>query len=119
MSIDEGSQMWVPEICYEEVDDGLTSKIPFIEVPQGQKMPSMLFIFESKESGEYEVGPSGEPIPIVDLDLHQYANMNSLKENLSQSVYDIVRVALGLEPLQSAVAKGMAITERVRENVEK
>ena len=28
-----GSNRWIPEIMYEEVEDGLTSKIPFIQVP--------------------------------------------------------------------------------------
>ena len=30
---------WIPEIMYEESDDGLTSNIPFIMVPHNQEMP--------------------------------------------------------------------------------
>lgn len=118
MSIDNGSLRWVPEICYEEDGEGLTSKIPFVEVPSGEKMPSVLFIFESKESGEFEIGMTGEPVPIVDLDLHQYGNMTVLRDTLPQAIYDTVRRALGLEPLESAAKKGKAITEKVRSNLE-
>ena len=119
MATEENPTHWVPEICYEDADDGLTSKIPFIEVPISQSMPKILFIFESRETGDFEPGPLGEPMPIVDLDLHQYANMNTLRDNLSQTTYDIIRVALGLESLTTAVEKGIATTDRVRENIEK
>ena len=108
---------WVPEICYEDDADGLTSHIPFIEVPASEVMPKILFIFEASETGELEVGPDGEPMPIVDLDLHQYADMNTLRDNLPQSTYNTIRVALGLEDLSTAVEKGKAITEKVRDNL--
>ena len=65
---------WIPEIYYEETDEGITSHIPFISVPTEETMPNVLFMFESRETGEEEVGPNGDPMPIVDLDLHQYAN---------------------------------------------
>ena len=42
---------WIPEIVYEEGDDGLSSNIPFIMVPQDQLMPKVVFIFESRETG--------------------------------------------------------------------
>ena len=119
MATEENPDHWVPEICYDDADDGLASKIPFIEVPTSQAMPKILFIFESRETGDYEPGPSGEMIPIVDLDLHQYASMNTLRDNLPQATYNIVRVALGLESLSTAVEKGIAITDRVRENIAK
>ena len=54
---------WIPEICYEEVEDGLTSHIPFIQVPDGEEMPGMLFVFESRDTGEVEPGPEGEEMP--------------------------------------------------------
>ena len=57
------SNQWVPEICYEDSEGGLTSKIPFIHVPDDQSMPRMLFIFESHDTGEYEPGLEGEEIP--------------------------------------------------------
>jgi len=118
VSTDDRATHWLPEICYEEADEGLTSKIPFIDVPMNEEMPKILFIFEASETGEFEPGPDGEPMPIVDLDLHQYADMNILRDNLSQATYSIVRQALGLEELSSAVEKGRAITEKVRNNIE-
>ncbi len=113
------NKQWVPEIYYEETEEGLTSHIPFISVPEREVMPKVLFMFESRETGEQEVGPDGEPLPIVDLDLHQYGNMNTLRDNLPTDVYDTVRQALGLEPLKSAVKKGQKITENIRQKAEK
>ena len=105
---------WYPEICYEESEEGITSRIPFIPVPLGEEMPLMLFVFESKETGEFEPGLDGEPLPVTELDLHQYADMAALKNKLSAEHYDIVRVALGLEPLQDAMQKGAKITDKAQ-----
>lgn len=105
---------WIPEICYEESEDGLTSHIPFIEVPDESEMPKVLFIFESRDSGESEPGLDGEELPITELDLHQYANMNTLRDQLPTALYDTIRRALGLEPLLSAVEGGKKITENIR-----
>ncbi len=108
-------KQWVPEIYYEETEEGITSHIPFISVPPDESMPKVLFMFESRETGEQEVGPDGEPLPIFDLDLHQYGNMNTLRDNLSTELYDTVRRALGLEPLKQATEKGKALTNSIRE----
>tara|TARA_B100000131_G_C17895583_1_gene524203 strand:+ start:148 stop:507 length:360 start_codon:yes stop_codon:yes gene_type:complete len=112
---------WFPEIMYEDSsqEEGLTSHIPFIPVPESEKMPAFLFVFESRETGEFEPGPEGEDLPVTEMDLHQYADMAVLKENLSQKTYDEVRLALGLEPLTEAVKKGKKITENVRNNLNK
>lgn len=112
------SNNWVPEILYEESEDGMTSHIPFIQVPDDEEMPAILYVFESRNTGETEMGAYGEEEPIVELDLHQYADMKVLKENLSLELYDQVRAALGLEPMAVATEKGKKITERVRQNVE-
>ena len=112
-------KQWVPEIYYEETEEGITSHIPFISVPEDETMPKILFMFESRETGEEEVGPEGEPLPIFDLDLHQYGNMNTLRDNLPKDLYDIVRRALGLEPLEVAIEKGQKITTNIREKTEK
>jgi len=109
---------WFPEIMYEESQEGVSSQIPFIMVPQGEEMPRMLFVFESRASGNYEPGLEGEEVPVYEWDLHQYADMAVLKDKLSPSIYDIVRGALGLEPLAVAAAKGSSITGRVRNNLE-
>jgi len=108
---------WIPEICYEEDAEGVSSHIPFIQVPVGQEMPGFLFIFESQETGEFEPGEDGNPLPIYDMDLHQYADMATLKNNLDPETFDKVRGALGLEPLQVAAKKGKEISQKVRENL--
>ncbi len=101
---------WFPEFMYEE-----ESRIPFVPVPAGEEMPCLLYFFESRETGEFEPGPDGNPLPIVQMDLHQYASMSTLKEKLSAKEYDVVRSALGLEDLQTATEKGMQTTEKVRD----
>jgi hypothetical protein len=108
---------WVPEIMYEESDEGVSSHIPFIPVPKNEAMPKVLFVFESRETGEYEPNESGDPVPIFEMDLHQYADMLQLKEGLDADTYDKVRVCLGLEPLLTAVEKGKKITNNVRNNL--
>lgn len=109
---------WFPEIMYEESEDGVSSKLPFVLVPEGEKMPNVLFIFESRESGEFEPGFDGNPVPILEMDLHQYADMNILKEGLPIDLYDQVRICLGLKPMSEAVPAGQKITQNVRKNIE-
>ena len=108
---------WIPEICYEEDANGLSSHIPFIQVPNREEMPKFIFIFESRETGEFEPGDDGNPLPIYDMDLHQYADMTALKKGLSQEDFDKVRIALGLEPLREAEEKGKVISENIRNNL--
>jgi hypothetical protein len=108
---------WVPEIFYEEDEGGLTSSIPFIAVPENQCMPPVLFIFESRETGEYEPDENGNESPISEITLHQYADMVLLKQKLTPEEYDRVRDCLGLLPLQEALEKGKKITQKVSENV--
>jgi hypothetical protein len=108
---------WIPEVMYEEASEGISSHIPFIQVPLGEQMPKMLFIFESRDTGDFEPGLDGEELPVTQLDLHQYANMNQLKNSLSPIEYDNVRFALGLESLRTAAVKGSKITSNVRVKV--
>jgi len=108
---------WYPEIMYEEQDDGISSKIPFVMVPNDKQMPSLLYIFESRETGEFEPGLEGEPVPILEMDLHQYADMLVLKQKLSSEIYDQVRAVLGLQPMNEAVAAGRKITDNIRDNL--
>lgn len=108
---------WIPEIMYEESEEG-SSHIPFIMVPQGEKMPRLLFIFESRQTGEFEPGPEGEEVPVFEWDLHQYADMQILKEKLDIKTYDKVREALGLEPLSIAAEKGKKIGKKIKTNLE-
>ena len=113
------SKHWIPEIMYEDSseEEGISSHIPFIPVPEGEEMPKILFVFESRETGEFEPGPEGEELPVTNFELHQYADMAVLKEKLDPPLYDIIRAVLGLEPLKVAVLKGQQITERVRANM--
>jgi len=106
---------WIPEIMYEDDAEGLSSHIPFIMVPAAETMPKILFIFESRETGEFEPGNDGEPIPIIEMELHQYADMQELKKGLTEAEYNKVRSVLGLEPLAQAIVKGKKITENIRE----
>ena len=108
---------WVPEIYYEEGNDGLSSQIPFIAVPKEEEMPKMLFIFESRETGEFEPGPKGEELPVTEMTLHQYADMEYLKVGLTPAEYDRVRDVLGLQPMKQAVESGRQITQNIRDNI--
>ena len=112
------SDKWIPEIMYEESEEG-SSNIPFIMVPKEEVMPKLVYIFESRQTGEDEPGLDGHPVPIVEWDLHQYADMAILKDGLATDVYDKVRKCLGLEPLAVAVEKGRKVTNKIRDNIEK
>jgi len=108
---------WVPEIMYEESEEG-ANNIPFIQVPEDEEMPKLLFMFESRNTGEVEPGPEGEEMPVFEWDLHQYSNMAVLKDVLRPELFDEVRVALGLQPLAEAVTAGQKITQNVRNSLE-
>ena len=108
---------WYPEIMYEEQDNGISSKIPFVLVPKDETMPNLLYIFESRETGEFEPGPEGEMLPMLEMELHQYADMAVLKEGLDTDTYDTVRLVLGLKPMNEAVTAGKKITENIRQNL--
>jgi hypothetical protein len=109
---------WVPEILYEETESGGSSSLPFIMVPEEEEMPKLLYIWESNNTGKYEPNDIGDPVPVYEWDLHQYADMLFLKKHLEPDIYDKVRLALGLEKLAEAVKKGSASTERVRNNLD-
>ena len=113
----KNSSGWIPEIMYEDDEGGMTSKIPFIMVPKEEEMPKLLFMFESRETGEFEPDNEGNPLPIIEMELHQYADMAQLKSGLSEDLYDQVRMCLGLEPLRQSAAKGMQLTDKIRNNL--
>jgi hypothetical protein len=106
------SSKWIPEICYEE-----DSNIPFINVPNNEEDPAMLFIFVNRATGEFEPGPKGEELPVMEMDLRQFADMKILKDRLPESTYDEVRKCFGLQPLKEAEAAGKKITMNVAKNV--
>jgi len=113
----KSSERWIPEICYEDNGEGSTSHIPFIPIPENEEMPRILFIFSSRETGEFEPGTDGEEVPVIELDLHQYADMNTLRDRLPPTLYNSVRLALGLESLESATEKGKEITDSIRKKL--
>ena len=109
---------WIPEIMYEEAEDGgASSHIPFIMVPFDEVMPNLIYIFESRDTGSTEPNMEGDEVPVYEWDLHQYADMAKLKERLDKVTYDKVRTCLGLEPLDEAIEKGKKITGDVRNNL--
>ena len=107
---------WIPEIIYEDAEEG-GSNIPFVMVPKDEDMPTLLYIFESRETGDVEPGVDGEEVSILQWDLHQYADMAVLKDRLDPLTFDLVRTVLGLEPLETAAKKGRKITDSVRNNL--
>jgi len=110
----KNSEKWVPEIVYEEGG----SKIPYIHVPDEEQDPGILFIFISRQTGETEPGDDGEEVPIVEMDLRQFADMSVMKSRLPSDVYDQVRAAVGLLPLKEAADKGRQISGLVKDGVE-
>lgn len=108
---------WIPEIMYEESEDGSSSHIPFIMVPRNETMPKLIYIFESRETDQTEPNMEGDEVPVYEWDLHQYADMIELKQNLDKETYDKVRICLGLEPLDEAIEKGKKITNEIKNNL--
>ena len=104
---EENKRKWVPEICYEEYDENsLSAGLPFIQIPMDKEMPDTLFMFGSVETGEFEPDIEGNPQPIMEMELYQFANMKYLQESLDTETYDLVRTSLGLLPLDEAREKG-------------
>jgi|688.fasta_scaffold1203109_2 hypothetical protein len=108
---------WIPEIVYEQ-SEGKDSKLPFIHLPDDATAPPVLFFLVTKKTDETEKNENGEDIPVLDMELTQYGNMNLLRDNLPSQVYDEVRRCLGLTPLAEATASGVKITESIRKNLE-
>ena len=97
------NQRWIPEIFYEETNDGLTRGLPFVNIPKDKAMPSALFICEVRDAED----------DMKDLAIHMFANMSVLKQELDSDCYDKVRLALGLEDLTTASEKGQKITDEL------
>ena len=112
---------WVPNIYYEEKNEGITGGLPFIDVPYGRNMPGCLFICESKDYRDL----SQETKDNLDLEhlereivMHSYANMTILRQKLSPELFDEVRVAIGLQPLQIALLEGTKKTMEIQKNID-
>lgn len=120
----EPEYIWktVPEILYEapQYPGAKTSPIPYIDVPKDKKMPPMLFLFESKETGEFEVGDKGTPEPIVDQIPHRYIDLNFLFDRFEKlnmpDMKDQIRLMLGMEKEKVARKLGEEKVTKVFDN---
>ncbi len=111
-------RMWVPEIVYEEYEgSGLTDGLPFITIPKDKEMPGVLFFLGTQETGEFEPDENGEPQPIVEVEVYQFACMKYLEDALSDEDYDKVRLAMGLETKMSARKKGLSTSADMVNNI--
>ncbi len=114
-------RMWVPEIVYEEYEEtetGLTNGLPFIACPEDKEMPGILFFLGTHETGDFEPDIEGNPQPIVEVEVYQYACMKYLEEELSEKAYDEVRIALGLETKLAARKKGLETSKKMLETLD-
>ena len=105
---------WIPEICYQEENEGLTGGFPFIRVPKEKNMPSSIFIFESRDIKDEEDNDLE-----VEITMHMYSNMNLLKQKLDLETFNKVRLALGLEKIEEAEKKGISINEEINNKLNK
>jgi len=106
------STVWVPNICYEEEGEGFTQGIPFIEIPDDKEMPNCLFFWEMRNYTGDDAQPDEKT-----AELRSYASMEVLKKNLSPFIFDEVRMALGLKPLQE-ISDSTQINEEKEKNIE-
>ena len=101
---------WLPEIFYEEKNDGITQGLPFVNIPKDKDMPSSIFLCGIENNQESEEQK--------EVTIHMYCNMNFLKERLEPETLNKIRLALGLKPLEIAAEEGKRITERIHNNVD-
>lgn len=110
----------VPELLYEEPRPGeRPSPFPFILIKKDKKMPPVLFIEERKETGEIEPDENGNPQEIIDCLMHKYVDLEILKEKLPPHLNDLVRTALGMQPLKKAEEAGTKVLDKVQTNLDK
>lgn len=110
----------LPVILYEEPKPGEPANpIPYVEVAQDDEMPKVLFVSEYKETGEFEVDPESGSVPIVDMLIHKYVDLDFLKLKVDEQTFDKIRVALGMAPLKQAQQQGQKILDKVYVNAEK
>jgi hypothetical protein len=109
---------WIPEIYYEEGSDGMAGQFPFVQIPNDKDMPSMLFILGSKETGETTPSSTGEPEPIVEMEMYSYVNMQQLQDVMSFEAYDQLRMMIGLKPLDEATKLGFHQSEKMAKDIQ-
>jgi hypothetical protein len=98
MKSENKSSKWYPEIMYREVPEDYSGmNIPLVPVPDGEDMPSCLFLFESRTSTGMDE-ETRDACHYGELTLHCYCNMSTLRKNLDPETYSKVRTVLGLDP---------------------
>jgi hypothetical protein len=108
----------VPVILYEEPKAGdRPNPIPYIDVSKDGKMAPVLFIFEYRQTGEFEPDSKGNPVEVVDQIPHKYVDMEHLKEKLPAHLNDMIRTLLGMQPLKEAQKEGQVILDKVNKAV--
>jgi len=105
---------WIAPIFYEEDAEGITRGFPFIEIPHDKDMPNCLFIYgmktlDTKVDDEFE----------KEVVMYSYANMTVLKNKLPPVLFDEVRMALGLKPINDAISATDKMLENVVEGLKK
>ena len=103
----------IPVILYESEEQA----IPYVEVPNQEDMPPTLFIQEYKHTGDFEPDANGDEQPIVDMIMHMFIDMDFLSKKLNPELYDLVRVSVGLQPVEKAREEGQKIFDKVYENI--
>lgn len=105
---------------YEEPKPGEPANpFPYIEVDKDDEMPKVLFIQQYKHTGEFEVDPNFGSVAIVDQLMHKFVDLDHLKEVLDPDTHDVVRVALGMKPLQEAQKDGKKVLSKVKKSAAK
>lgn len=114
----------IPEILYEapKYPGAKTDPIPYIEVPEGKKMPPVLFIMEYSHTGETEVGTNGMPEEIMDQIPHKYVDFEFLMERIGDHIpkeyVTQIYYALGMLSRKDAKKLGEEALERVLNKVD-
>ena len=117
-SIMNDKRNWLPELYYEEGTDGMAGQFPFVQIPNDKDMPSMLFVLGSRETGDTAPSSTGEPEPIVEMEMFSYVNMQQLEEVMSFEAYDELRVIIGLKPIDEAKKLGMKKSEKMANQIQ-
>jgi len=109
----------IPVIYYEEQKPGdPVNPIPYIEIGLKEDMPKVLFISEYKETGEFDIDTGVGSVPIVDMIIHKFVDLDHLQKVLKPKQFDKVRVALGMKPLKEAQRQGKPLLKKIEQNAE-
>lgn len=115
----EEKKVKIPIIYYVESKPGEpVNPIPYIEVGLDETMPKVLFIQEYRETKEYEVDPAHGSVPVVDMFMHKYVDMEHVQKAMSPSQFDKLRIKLGMLPLKEARKRGRSVYDKVFKNAE-